>query len=156
MDEWPVLYAIDTRRWRIIERSHAGRRKEAWEGGSATRYRNSPVAPLTDYPWRSVERAAEKRATTIVSGRRGRGRSAKGASTGPRDEADSPARLDSPERRSERLGSGTQTPPLLGWLAGLAWRTERAHRATHRDHSPEPSPIHSQWLSSGRGRDPRP
>lgn len=47
-----------------------------------------------------------------------------------------------------RLGSIAQARrPTAGWLAGLAWRTHRAHRATHRDHSPEPSPIQSQRFS---------
>lgn len=47
-----------------------------------------------------------------------------------------------------RLGSIAQARrPTARWLAGLAWRTHRAHRATHRDHSPEPSPIQSQRFS---------
>ena len=47
-----------------------------------------------------------------------------------------------------RLGSIAQARrPTAGWLAGLAWRTQRAYRATHRDHSPEPSPIQSQRFS---------
>lgn len=47
-----------------------------------------------------------------------------------------------------RLGSIVQARrPTAGWLAGLAWRTQRAHRATHRDHSPEPSSIQSQRFS---------
>lgn len=68
------------------------------------------------------------------------GRSARGNQR-PHDEAVLSLGSSSPKRRSEtRLRHAG--PPLLGWLGWLG--AQRAHRATHRDHSPEPSPIQSQ------------
>lgn len=127
---------------RIVERnremekgSSVWRGARPGEGGpTATRYRNSLVAPFTDYSWRSVSRerrrASERLWTTAAEGiglgkgashgaprrRRGCSRSTRLGST----------LLYSPERRSEtRLSSGTQAHRwLVGWLAGLAWRTE--------------------------------
>lgn len=123
------------------EEPRDGERKQrvAWctpgpgEGGpAATRYRNSLVAPFTDYSWRSVSRErrrASERLWATAAERIGLGKGASTGATGPHDDDEAAlARLGSTRLSGEKIRDLAQLrhagPPLVGWLAGLAWRTE--------------------------------
>jgi len=142
------LCAIDAHWTDSREEPRDGERKQrvAWcapgrgwaSSRAATRYRNSLVAPFTDYSWRSVSRERRRASDCELTAAEGIGQIGLGKGTntgqhwGPMTtmrllSLDSPlgsARLYSPET-GEKIRDLAQLrhagPPLVGWLAGLAW-----------------------------------
>lgn len=157
--------AIDAHRTDSREEPRDGERKQRCgarpgKGGpAATRYRNSLVAPFTDYSWRSVSRerrrASERLWATAAEGIE----LGKGASHGaPRRRRDCSlssrsTRLGSTLLSGEKIRDSAQLrhagPPLVGWLAGwvgLAHRepTGPPTATIHRNRAPSnPSDSHS-------------
>lgn len=127
---WPLLPTIPD----SVPEHRQRERERSRERRGTTSARGTERATTEEEPWEGGREAGRRDGAG--------GRSARGEQR-PHDEAVLSLSLssNSSERRSETLLRHAG-PPLVGWLGWLG--AQRAHRATHRDHSPEPSPIQSQ------------